>query len=313
MSEGALMSTVRKTPGQQPRPARRRPAAFRYGWRDVLITRPDGTEALDQIPLTLEDVLHPEEGDHILETDAHDWDRIYLKEVFSAQFDHYPAAVVLADCGVDLNIPNVRPICPDIAVFFNVKRHINWGIFDVAAEGAQPKLVVEVSSRSTRTHDFGAKFDYYHRAKVPMYVIADTAGRGGNRRIKLIGYQYEPEAYKPIPVGSDGRIYLEPVRLWLGTTRDRRAGYVRLACFDPDTGDELGDYTAVNRALAEARAVAHADSEARAEAEARAKAEAQARADAEARSRAESQARADAEARIRELEAELKRSRGQRH
>jgi hypothetical protein len=300
----------------------------------VFITRPDETVALEHIPLTLEDVLHPEEGDYIVQTDAHDWDRVYLKEVFSAQLHDNPTAAVLADCGVDLNIPNVRHLCPDIAVFFNVKRHIDWNIFDVAAEGARPVLFVEVTSRSTRKNDLGTKVDYYHRAKVPLYVIADAVGRGAKRRIKLLGYQYEQKAYKPILPGEDGRIYLEPVRLWLGITRDRHTGFLRLACFDPGTGLELGDYAAVSQALAEARALAEAQSDARAlaergraqaearaeaeaqariEADARAQAETRARIEAEARARAEAQARAGAEARIRELEAELKRSRGRRH
>ncbi len=291
MGEGALLSTVRKSPAPKPAPAPRQPDPYRYGWREVLITRPDGTEALDHIPLTLEDVLHPEEGDHIVQTEAHDWDRVYLKEVFRARLDDNPTAAVLADCGVDWNIPNVRHLCPDIAVFFNVKRHIDWNIFDVAAEGARPVLVLEVTSRSTRKNDLGAKVEFYHRAKVPLYVIADAVGRGAKRRIKLIGYQYERKTYKPILPGEDGRIYLEPVRLWLGITRDRQAGFLRLACFDPDTGVELGDYTAVSQALVEARALAEAEHR---------------------RAEAEAQARAEAEARIRELEAELKRSRGRR-
>jgi hypothetical protein len=44
----------------------------------VRVPKPDGTEALEQVPLTLEDVLHPELGDTIVQTDAHDSDRAYL-------------------------------------------------------------------------------------------------------------------------------------------------------------------------------------------------------------------------------------------
>ncbi len=39
---------------------------FRYGWRYVSVRGPDGTETLDQVPLTLEDVLFPETGDFIV-------------------------------------------------------------------------------------------------------------------------------------------------------------------------------------------------------------------------------------------------------
>ena len=62
----------------------------------------------------------------------------------------------------------------------------------------------------------------------------------------------------------------------------------RLALFDPETGEEIRDYTAISRA--------------RAQAEARAKSEAQARVDAEARAAA-------AEEQLRLAEAELRRLR----
>src|SRR5262249_35101461 len=44
---------------------------YRYGWRYVRVKHPDGTETFDQVPLTLEDVLFPEEGDFTVQTDWH--------------------------------------------------------------------------------------------------------------------------------------------------------------------------------------------------------------------------------------------------
>ena len=155
----------------------------------------------------------------------------------------------------------------------------------MAVEGAKPALVVEITSRSTRKNDLGIKVDFYHRAQVPLYVIVDAVGHGAKRRVKLIGYRYTRKAYKPIAPRKDGRIYLEPLRLWLGITHDRRTGFVRLACFDPATGQELGDYTAISQALAESEHQL-AKAEARAEAEARARAEAEERVRAEALARA---------------------------
>ena len=94
------------------------------------------------------------------------------------------ARSAVSDCRVDWNLPGVRPLGPDIAVFLDVERHKNWATLDVAAEGARPALVVEVTSPSTRKNDLGIKFDFYHRARVPLYVIADANGhdercRGG--------------------------------------------------------------------------------------------------------------------------------------
>jgi len=194
----------------------------------------------------------------------------------------------------------------------------------VAAEGARPVLVIEVTSPETRSNDVGVKVDYYRRGRVPWYVIADvTIEEGQERRIELIQYHRVGRGYERVGPDEQGRVWLEPVNLWLGQTRDARGGFMRLACYDPATGAEVGDYTAISQALeeeararrrAERRAVAEAharaDAERRAVAEARAReAEAHARADAERRAVAEARARADAEATIRALQAELERAR----
>jgi colicin import membrane protein len=176
----------------------------------------------------------------------------------------------------------------------------------VAKEKARPALVIEVTSPDTRQNDVGIKVDYYHRAGVPLYVIADvTEEKDKERRIELIGYEAGPRRYKRIKPDKRGWIWLAPLRLWLGLSLDRQGGYTRLACFDPDTGQELGDLTAVSEDLDRSEQL-------RQEAEARALAE-RVRAETErVRAEAEAQARAAAEERIRALEAELKRSRSRR-
>jgi Uma2 family endonuclease len=311
------MSTVSdRTTAKPPGPAEG-PNPFRYGWRNVRITRPDGTQDLDRVPLTLEDVLHPEAGDIIVESDPHDWDRSYLKAVFDARLRDNPKAVVLSDCQVDFNIPDVKPLCPDDAVFQGVRRRIAWTSFNVAEERARPVLVAEVTSPETRSNDLGIKMDYYHRAKVPWYVIADvTYEAGAERRIELFLYRRTRRGYRREPADERGRIWLEPVGLWLGVTRDARGGFQRLACYDPATGEEIGDYTAISRALEEERRARAAEARARERAERRARSEARARAraeralEAEACARAEAErARAEAEATIRRLRAELERAR----
>ena len=278
---------------------------FRYGWRHVTVRGPDGTETLDQVPLTLEDVLFPETGDFIVQTDLHDTDSNYLKDVFNARLAAVPGGVAVSDCRVDWNIPGVRPLGPDIAVFFNVKRRKDWATLDVAAEGVRPALVVEVTSTGTRKNDVEIKPDFYHRARVPLYVIADVLEEDEEtRRVELIGYRYAPAGYQRIEPDPRGWIWLDPLRLWLGVVQDRRLGCDRLACFDAETGKEIGDYETISEALAAATAEraqlearAQAQAEARTQAEARAQAEAEARTQAEARLQAEADARTHAEAR----------------
>jgi Uma2 family endonuclease len=307
------MSTVSDRESRKSPPE---PDPFRYGWRYVRIVRSDGTEELDQVPLTLEDVLHPEFGDVILESDPHDSDRVYLKSVFKARVHDQPRTVVLSDCQVDFNIPGVKPLCPDVGVFTGVRRRIAWSSFNVAREGARPALVAEITSPETRSNDIEVKVDYYGRGRVPWYVIADVTIEGeSERRIELILYRRTGRRYQRVPADALGRVWLEPVGLWLGQTRDERGGFMRLACYDPATGEEVGDYTAISRALeevraraAEARERARAERRARSQAKARARAE-RAREEAERARDAEARARAEAEAEIRALRAELERAR----
>ena len=214
-----------------------------------------------------------------------------------------PTAVVLSDCQVDFNIPDVKPLCPDDAVFLGVRRRIAWSSFNVAEAGARPVLVAEVTSPETRSNDVGIKKDYYHRAKVPWYVVADvTYEADDERRIELFLYRRTRRGYRREPADERGRVWLEPVRLWLGVTRDARGGFLRLACYDPETDQEVGDYRAISRELEEERRAREAEARARKQAERRARSEAKARARAE-------RALEEAQATISALQAELERAR----
>ena len=265
---------------------------FFYGWRDVPRESGQGERGYDRVPLTEYDVLHPQEGDHIMNGPVHDVDCTYLRGVFSGRVADDPAAAVFYDVGVYWDDPILDHHSPDITVIRGAPgvRDLT-GMYHVAAFGVRPALLVEVVSRSTRKTDMQEKFCQYHQAGVPLYVIVDRDRPEGPPR--LIGYRNTPEGYVEFPPDDRGRLWLEPVRLWLGT-RDNR-----VVCYD-EADRELGDYAAVSRALAEAVERAEAESR-RAEAESR-RAEAESR-----RAEAETLARHAAEARVRELEEQLRR------
>jgi len=140
--------------------------------------------------------------------------------------------------------------------------------------------------------------------------------------LELIGYQHAPAGYERIAPDARGWIWLEPLGIWLGIVQDPQLGHCdRLACFDAETGKEIGDYQAITKAL-EAASSERALAEARAEGEARARELAQATAETEARARELAEARAEtearraqaefesrqqAEARVRELEETIRR------
>ena len=95
-------------------------------------------------------------------------------------------------------------------------------------------------------------------------------------RVELVAA--EPQVESPVACAVDerGRLWLAPARTWLGVEENE------IVCYD-EAGQALGDYRALAAALAQ-------ETEARAEAERRAEA---------------------AETRLRELEAELRRLRGE--
>ncbi len=57
---------------------------FFYGWRYVQRDAPDGETTWEQVPLTLEDVLHPQEEDFIVQTDLHQRICTYFTDVLRA-------------------------------------------------------------------------------------------------------------------------------------------------------------------------------------------------------------------------------------
>lgn len=257
-----------------------------YGWRFIRRELPDGMIEWAQVPLTYEDVLHPEEGDQVTHSSLHQRRWHYLREVFERQVADDPTAVVLDDVRIEWDVPDLKPHGPDLMVIFGVKERKNWSTFRVAEEGVRPALIVEITSPETRGHDVMTKVDHYEMAGVPLYVIVDGIERRGQLGVRLIGYTLTPEGYRMLAPDDQGRLWLAPVRVWLGV----RDGDI--ICYD-EAGNPLGDHLALAQALQE-------EERARRAAEARAAEEERARRDAEARA-------VEAESRIRQLEAALRR------
>jgi Uma2 family endonuclease len=263
---------VLTTPGI---PDTREPDPFRYGWRYVRQELPDGSAAIVQEPLTLEDVLHPREGDQVTHSDAHQRRRRYLCNVFEAQLSADPTAVVLDDVRIAWDLPDLKPHGPDIMVILGVRERRNWSTFDVAVEGVRPKLIVEITLPETAAIDRSNKLEEYDLAGVPLYVIVDSVLPHNRPALRLLGYTRTEQGYQVLAPDAQGRLWLEPVRIWLGVVANE------LVCFS-ETGQPLGDYQALAAALADEVA---------------------------ARTAAEQRAAA-AEARLQALEAELRHLRG---
>ncbi len=270
---------------------------FRFGWRYRQQPRPDGTIAFEQVPLTLEDVLHPEEDDFIAHSDAHERRCRYLSDVFDVQTAGDPTAVVLHDVRIAWDIPELKAHGPDVAVLFGVRERQDWGTFDVAVEGVRPALIVEITSPATASIDHNAKLDEYELAGVPFYVIVDALTPRRRPQLRLLGYTLGPNGYQGVAPDARGRLWLPPVRVWLGIEKDE------IVCYD-EADRPLGDY----RVLAVARAE---EAKARAAAEQRAETAEQRAEMADQRAETAEQRADGLASRLREMEAELRRARGE--
>jgi Uma2 family endonuclease len=257
---------------------------FRYGWRYVAHEQADGTTTYEQIPLTLEDVLHPQEEDYVVQGEEHiDW-CFYLYAALRHLLAHEPRAVVFQDLLFLWDVPGLKGHAPDIAVVFGV-RPGRRSSFDVAAEGARPTMIIEIASPSTGNLDRQTKLEEYHLLGIPFYFIIDQRFVRRRHILQLLGYRYTPVGYEAIVPNGRGWLWMEPVRAWLGLDGDRPV------CYD-EAGELIRNYGQI--AEGEQTALARAD------------AEAEARIAAEQRADAESAAREAAEARLRELEATLR-------
>ena len=248
---------------------------FRYGWRFVRRPTPDDPNNLEQVPLTLEDVLHPEVGDFIVHSDRHETDRMYLTAVLRARLEGSGAAIVLSDVRIAWDLPDLRAHGPDVMVIPGIAERRDWSTFEVAVEGARPALIIEITSPETRENDLERKVEHYARAGVGQYVIVDDVRRGGVRRVRLLDYRLEGGRYRLRPPDGEGRVHLEIADVWLGVEGDH------VVCYD-ERGEAFGDYATVVRQAAAA----------------------------EEQARREAAAREAAETRLRALEEELRRLRG---
>ncbi|MEW5985184.1 MAG: Uma2 family endonuclease, partial [Chloroflexota bacterium] len=187
-----------------------------YGWREMPRITPEGELRWERLPLTLADILHPQVGDFRVHTDDHQRACVYLYDVLRAWLAKDPHAVVLHDTRVSWGVDGPEPHGPDIAVIFNVRERRNWATFDTAAEGAKPALIIEVTSPKTRSVDLADKVVEYAQAGVPYYAIVDSYQFQGRMVWRLVGYRLVDEGYEIIAPDEHGRLWLEPVRLWLG-------------------------------------------------------------------------------------------------
>lgn len=299
-----MSSILHAKTSPEPRPAEEEEF---YGWRYKPVVGPDGTTTYQEVPLTKEDLLFPEEGDQIVYPHIHTRDFKYCLGTIEMIYRHEPTVAVVGDLRVDFGVDWLRPLGPDVLVLFGIRVPLaEWEraeTYRLADLGGTPILAIEIASPSTHDNDLGIKQEFYYRLGLQLYVIVDR-GPKGDQPTRLLGYRRGPQSWLPLAPDDQGRLNLHPVPLLLGVENDRPWLY------DTRTGQRLPDLPEAFERTEEAQSKAR-DAEAKAHnAEGIARdAEAKAR-DLEAKLGQEAQIRAELEKRLRELEEQLRAQKG---
>lgn len=239
------MSTVASLPPPTPLAAE---DPFHFGWRYIEETGSDGTVVVVRVPLTENDVLHPQEGDFIMNTPLHNRICAYMRFGMHARFPGRADVVALGDTRIDWGVVEGLVHGPDNCLLEGVRP--GWdpteGTFRIAKNGGRPLLVVEVTSPATRANDFAHKMREYFRVGIPLYVIVDLPWQDEPPTIDLYGFKAGPRQFEALPLNDQGRLWLEPVGLWL--IADGLEVYLEDAA-----GQRVPDYTELVRLNEEAQ------------------------------------------------------------
>ena len=245
--------------------------------------------------------------------DMQNWTYLHesaVSSTFASYLDrlHDLDVFVGSEVPIRLRLPsrgNVR--IPDLMAAFNVDRALitEQRGYEIARHGKAPEFVLEVASPTTGVVDYTAKRRDYERFGVSEYFRFDPSG-GEYHDAPLAGDRLTDGLYEPIPLEmyGDGYIrgYSEALGLYLCWENEE------LRFYDPVAGKYISTLSEIEEELA--MEAARADREtARADAAEARRLEDVTR--AEARAAAEATRADRAETRLAELEAEIRRLRGE--
>ena len=291
---------------------------FLYGWRDVAETAPDGSEKLRRIPLTYEDTLNPQLGDHVSDSTNHAQVIRLVSDVLGRRYEDEPSVAVWSNLKVrnpsgtaaegKKDAPEgAKGPAPDVCVIAGVRdRERNRESFELVAEPGEVRLAVEVVSKTSTRKDYGGILGPYDELGVREYVTIRPRGKYVEGPVELRAWRRDPgrEQLEEVLLDEAGRFHSETTGVLFGTG----PGGQGLELRDAATGEVLLSEAEVRRA-AEERAEQEAEARQK-EAEKRQAAEKRVEKEAEARLRIE-QEKEKTEARNREMAAEIERLRAE--
>jgi len=249
---------------------------FYYGHRLAITYDETGKKIFTYEPLSPDDFLDPEEGDHFVQGTLHYDDVEQAMSTFRYLYRNDPAVTVFSDLKMVWGIEGLSQPAPDVAVVPNVQDPDRARrVFDVGVEGTRPRFILEIVSPRYREPDREKKVAIYERAGVEEYVIVDSWLTEEDRQevfYEVLGYRLQGGRYTAIQPDERGWVYSTVNDVWIGVSEERDRFFV----VDARSGERIlpdKERAEVAEALAEAaEALAQAEAAARAEAERRARA-----------------------------------------
>lgn len=212
---------------------------FPFGFRTRRSPGPNGEPVGQWIPLTADDLLDPQRGDEIPQTQAHSTSLLRLFYFLNWYYKLREDVTVTFDMKMFWGIPGLKEPSPDIAVIPGARKIGSRESFDVVKEGVRPGLIIEVVSDlapELRRHDYVDKVEIYQQVGIPEYLILDPPT--DSTQGLWTGYRLGPDGrYRRIEPDREGRLHSETTGLLFGVDTD---GKTLLFC-DARTGDRLID------------------------------------------------------------------------
>ncbi len=257
------------------------------------VVQPDGDLVVEKIPLTLDLLLHPREDDQVSQSRPHHKKLNPLADTLERFLERQPGVGVFSELMILWEQLGERDVAPDVYVVKGVRdRDAIDGSFDPVAEKANPCLVIEVVSTSSRAmvrKDEEKNPELFATMGVEDLVLVYPPRPEAQQRLRLdVRRLTAPGRYRANRPDPEGWIRLLSVGLRIQVAEDGE----RLLIEDVKTGERL--LTSVEEEAARRAAEERAEQEAaaRRQAEERAEQEAEARRqEAEARLQAEERAK----------------------
>ncbi|MCP4659331.1 MAG: Uma2 family endonuclease [bacterium] len=266
---------------------------FRLGFRECMTTTPDGREVLEQVPLTAEDLLYPQEGDHVAQGFPHFSFLHPQADAMRRYLEKRPGIVVSSDVMLVLRHDG-KTCAPDVAVIaghFDTSE-IDSGI-NLRAVGGRLCFAFEAISTSAKEiEEKDLKKNQQRYAKEGVEEYFTVYPQPGRKVSNLVGRRLGPSRqYAEIVPDAQGRVVSKTLDLFFSIDAETQ----ELVVVDATSGERLR--------------ISDEEEAARAEAERRLAEETAARQKAETDLEEESQARLQALAEVERLKAQLRQIR----